>query len=132
MKRPPGYDAQKFQLEARHNPTEPEKRLWNAVRNRQVNGAKFRQQTWIGPFLVDLYRAEAKLVVEVDGDTPAHQRDYDVRRTAWLEGEGFRVIRFSNDDVVRNLEGVVETIRRARTLPSLRDGPLPIPQRGEG
>jgi len=132
MKRPPGYDSLKFQLETRHNPTEPEKRLWSAVRNRKVDGAKFRKQTWLGPFLVDLYCAEAKLAVEVDGETHAHQQDYDARRTAWLEGEGFRVIRFSNDEVMRNLEGVVAVIADALTLPPLRGGPLPLPQRGEG
>ncbi len=134
MRRPPGYDPLKFQLEVRHNPTEPEKRLWNATRNRQVEGAKFRQQTWIGPFLVDLYCAEAKLVIEVDGDTHAHQQDYDTRRTAWIENEGFRVIRFSNDEVMRNLEGVVSVIRDAlRPSPSHSaspSGPLPLP-RGE-
>jgi len=130
MKRPPGYDPLKFQLEMRHNPTEPEKRLWQVARNRQIAGAKFRQQTWLGPFLVDLYCAEAKLAVEVDGDSHARQQDYDARRTAWLEGEGFRVIRFSNDDVMRNLDGVVAAIAEALTLPPLRGGPLPLP-RGE-
>ncbi|UZK65383.1 endonuclease domain-containing protein [Sphingomonas sp. M1-B02] len=136
MKRPPGYAAQRFQLEARHNPTEPEKRLWSALRNRQVAGAKFRKQTWLGPYLVDFYCAEAKLAVEVDGDTHAHQQEYDTQRSAWLENEGFRVIRFSNDDVMRNLEGVAAAIGVAlRPSPShsaTPSGPLPLPQRGEG
>ena len=136
MKRPPGYDPIKFQLEVRHNPTEPEKKLWSALGNRQLAGAKFRQQTWLGPFLVDFYCAEAKLAVEVDGDTHAHQQDYDARRTAWLEHEGFRVIRFSNDDVMRNLEGVAAAISDAlRPSPShsaAPSGPLPLPRRGEG
>ena len=135
MKRPPGYDPLKFQRELRHNPTEPERRLWSALRNRQVAGAKFRQQTWLGPFLVDFYCADAQLAIEVDGDTHAYQQDYDERRTAWLEREGFRVIRFTNDDVMRNLDGVLAAIGDAlRPSPShspSASGPLPLPQRGE-
>jgi len=136
MKRPPGYDPLKFQREVRRNRTEPEKRLWSVLRNRQLADAKFRQQTWLGPFLVDFYCAEVKLAVEVDGDTHAHQQDYDARRTAWLEQEGFRVIRFSNDDVMRNLDGVAGAILAALApspshSPSA-SGPVPLPQGGEG
>jgi very-short-patch-repair endonuclease len=116
MKRPPGPDPLKFQREARRNPTEPEKRLWRALRNRQISGTKFRNQVWLGSFLVDFYCAEAKLAIEVDGETHAHQRAYDARRTAWLEGEGFRLIRFTNQEVMTNLDGVTDTIRAALTL----------------
>ncbi|MCX8474239.1 MAG: endonuclease domain-containing protein [Sphingomonas sp.] len=136
MKRPPGHESLKFQREARRNRTEPENRLWQALRNRQLGNAKFRNQVWLGPFLVDFYCAEAKLAVEVDGDTHAHQQDYDERRTAWLKEEGFRVIRFANDEVMRNLEGVVAAIGSALApspshSPSA-SGPLPLPQGGEG
>jgi very-short-patch-repair endonuclease len=119
MKRPPGQDPLKFQREARRNRTEPEKRLWQALRNRQVSGSKFRNQVWLGPFLVDFYCAEAKLAIEVDGETHGHQQAYDAQRTAWLEGEGFRLIRFTNQEVMTNLEGVADTIRTtlALTLP---------------
>ncbi len=137
MKRPPGYESLKFQRKARRDRTEPEKRLWQALRNRQLGGAKFRNQVWLGPFLVDFYCADAKLAVEVDGDTHAHQQDYDERRTAWLEEEGFRVIRFSNDEVMRNLEGVASAISAA-LVPSpshspSASGPLPLPlgERGQ-
>ncbi|CAN5416459.1 endonuclease domain-containing protein [soil metagenome] len=133
MKRPPGYEPLKFQREARHNMSEPEKRLWRVIRNRQIDDAKFRTQTWLGPFLADFYCAQDKLVIEVDGDTHAHQQEYDEQRTTWLEAEGFRVIRISNDDVMRNLDGVVETIRAIlRPSPSRSaspNGPLPLPPR---
>jgi very-short-patch-repair endonuclease len=135
MKRPPGDEPLDFQRRQRRDPTEPEKRLWAALRNRQIEGLKFRRQTWLGPFLADFYCAEAGLVIEVDGDGHADQQEYDERRTAWLGSEGFRVIRFTNDDVRRNLGGVVDAIRLIAcpspshsTAPS---GPLPLPRGGE-
>ena len=134
MKRPKDDEALNFQRQARRNRTEPENRLWQAIRNRQLADAKFRYQVWLGPYLVDFYCADAKLAIEVDGDTHAHQQDYDARRTAWLEQEGFRVIRFSNEDVMRNLNGVAAVICEA-LMPSpshASHGPLPLPQRGEG
>jgi len=133
MKRPPGIEALKFQREMRRNMTEPEKRLWHVVRNRQISNAKFRKQSWLGPFLVDFFCAEAKLVIEVDGDSHAHQQGYDARRTAWLAAEGFRVIRFSNDEVMRNLDGVAVVIADALTLPlGYAEWVPPSPPRGEG
>lgn len=134
MKRPPGQEPLKFQRGLRHNPTEQEKKLWSALRNRQVVDAKFRKQTWLGGYLVDFFCAEAQLVVEVDGDTHAHQRKYDEQRTLGLESEGFRVIRFCNDDVMRNLEGVVASIREALgpspSHSASPSGPLPRGERG--
>ncbi|MDF0487790.1 endonuclease domain-containing protein [Sphingomonas sp. H39-1-10] len=136
MKRPPGEEPLKFQRAARRDMTESEKRLWSAIRNRKLANAKFRKQTWLGEFLVDFYCAEAKLAVEVDGDSHAHQQVYDERRTSWLEAEGFRVIRFSNNEVMTNLEGVADAIRAALApSPSHSaspSGPLPLPQGGEG
>jgi very-short-patch-repair endonuclease len=132
MKRPPGQEPLEFQRRARHNPTEPEKKLWSALRNRQIAEAKFRKQTWLCGYLVDFYCAEARLAIEVDGDTHAHQQDYDEQRTMRLEAEGFRVIRFSNDDVMRNLEGVVASVGEALSpSPShsaAPSGPLPLPK----
>ena len=133
MKRPPGEEPLEFQRRVRHEPTEPEKRLWSALRNRQVSHAKFRKQTWLCGYLVDFYCAEARLVIEVDGDTHAHQQVYDEQRTAQLESEGFRVIRFSNDDVMRNLEGLVARVCEVLDpSPShASHGSLPLPE-GEG
>ena len=95
---------------------------------------KFRKQTWLCGYLVDFYCAEARLVIEVDGDTHAHQQVYDEQRTAQLESEGFRVIRFSNDDVMRNLEGVVARVCEALDpSPShASHGALPLPQGERG
>ena len=77
---------------------------------------KFRCQVWLGLFIADFFCAEAKLIVEVDGDTHADQIVYDQRRTNWLTSEGFRLVRVTNADVLDNIEGVLEQI--ASLLPS--------------
>ena len=102
--------------ELRHASTEAEKLLWQKLRARQLGGAKFRRQTPIGPYIVDFASFEHRLVVEIDGgqhNTP-QGRQHDLRRTAWLESQGFRVLRFWNNQVLTNLEGVLE-----RTLQEL-------------
>ena len=93
----------------RRERTDAEDRLWQVVRNRQVDGFKFRFQHSLGPFIADFVCLEARLVVEVDGGQ--HSAAQDARRTAWLQANGFRVVRFWNSDVLTNLEGVVEVIR---------------------
>jgi len=91
--------------------TDVERKLWHAVRNRQLGGFKFRRQVTIGPFIVDFLCAEARLVVELDGGQ--HGEEVDSGRTAFLEGEGYRVLRFWNGDVVESFEGVLEVILQA-------------------
>jgi phosphoribosylformylglycinamidine synthase subunit PurQ / glutaminase len=101
--------------ELRHESTEAEKQLWQAIRNRTVEGAKFRRQHTIGPFVVDFICMESRLILEVDGtvhDQP-DQRDYDEARQQYLEGHGYRVIRFKNAAVLETLETVVDQIRLA-------------------
>lgn len=95
--------------------TEPEWRLWHALRNRQLDGKKIVRQCPIGPYIADFCCRERRLIIEIDGWT--HGKDdeiqRDLRRTAWLEENGYRVLRFHNEEVMRNLEGVLETIRLA-------------------
>jgi len=96
--------------------TEAEKLLWQKLRARQLGGAKFRRQTPISPYIVDFASFEHRLVVEIDGgqhNTP-QGRQHDLKRTAWLEAQGFRVLRFWNNQVLTNIEGVLE-----RTLQEL-------------
>jgi very-short-patch-repair endonuclease len=102
--------------------TEPETRLWLALRAKRLNGLKFVRQTVRGRAIPDFVARSHKLIVEVDGDTHAGNGDYDARRTAALEAEGYRVIRFSNADVMTNLDGVLQSIAAAVTtapLPTL-------------
>jgi release factor-specific protein-(glutamine-N5) methyltransferase len=93
----------------RRAPTEPEKRLWGVLRNRSLNGHKFRRQTVIGKRIVDFFCPSKGLIVEIDGVT--HNRDADaVRDTAMMREHGFTTVRFTNDEVMQNLPGVVEAL----------------------
>ncbi len=95
----------------RRDRTEAEDRLWQVLRNRQLGGFKFRFQASIFPFVADFLCVEAGLIVEVDGGQ--HSEAADARRTACFEGSGYRVIRFWNNEVIENLDGVAATILEA-------------------
>ena len=94
----------------RRNPTEAERSLWQKLRFWQVNGYKFRRQQPLGNYVVDFVCLETRLVVEVDGGQHAQQADYDSHRDDWLSGQGFVVLRFWNNDVLNNIDGVMEVI----------------------
>ena len=108
----------------RKNATEPEKRLWQALSARKIAGTRFNRQFPIGRFICDFVSRGAKLVIEVDGDTHAHSAEYDMIRTRFLEQEGYRVLRFWNNDVMENLDGVVKRIEQ-----ELAHRPSPSPSR---
>ena len=96
----------------RHNLTEAEARLWLALRDRRLAGYKFRRQYPIGGFVVDFACIKHKLIIEADGGQ--HNESLaDIRRTTALEVQGWKVIRFWNNDILSNTEGVLETILRA-------------------
>ena len=92
----------------RKNATDAESKLWSVLRNRQLVGVKFRKQVEIDAYVVDFLCPERRLIIEVDGGQ--HGPERDARRTAFLESQGFRVIRFWNNDVLENLDGVWATI----------------------
>jgi very-short-patch-repair endonuclease len=96
--------------------TDAERRLWSVLRSRGI-GAKFRRQVSIGPFIVDFAAIKERIVIEVDGGQHA-ESERDQGRDRELESQGFRVLRFWNTDVLRNLEGVVTVIRGALCAPS--------------
>jgi very-short-patch-repair endonuclease len=111
----------------RRDMTDAEKRLWLGLRARQIDGWQFRRQAPIGPYFADIVCFARHLIVEVDGGQ--HSAEADATRTAWLEAEGFRILRFWNHDVLRNPEGVLDEIRRV--VNSLREPPpQPSPQGG--
>ena len=115
----------------RRNSTPAESKLWSVLRGGALDGHKFRRQQRLGPFFGDFVCQAARLVVELDGDTHAVSEAYDARRTAFLEGEGYRVLRFGNAEVTGNVEGVAAAIRAALTpSPShAAHGPLPLSKR---
>ena len=132
MRRPNAEQANSLTRvrEARRDSTPAERHLWSRLRSRQLNGAKFRRQVWLGYFIADFFCAEAKLIIEIDGDTHANQLSYDQRRTDWLASEGFRVLRVTNHDVMQNLEGVLAHIAAhlpSPSHPAAPAGPLPLP-----
>ena len=106
--------------------TPPEAKVWQAVRNRQL-GFKIRRQHPIGRFILDFSCSEERLAIEIDGDTHAapDQKACDAARTAWLVERGYKVIRSQAGEVDRNLQGVLEAIRRAcaaRTAGGRKEG----------
>ena len=94
----------------RERSTDTEWKLWAILRNRQLAGCKFRRQFPIDRYFADFACREARLIVEIDGSQHADQSEYDAERTRIIETYGWQVVRFSNHDVLTNLEGVAETI----------------------
>lgn len=107
----------------RHNPTEAENKLWQAIRNSQLDN-KFRRQHQIGEYIVDFVCLDKKLVIECDGGQ--HNEEVDKERTQFLNNEGFRVVRFWNNEVLSNLEGVLIKIKEC--LDDNTPHPNPLPQ----
>lgn len=100
----------------RRRSTEAERLLWQRLRNRQTGGLKFRRQEPLGPYVVDFFCLERRLIVELDGGQHAREERLEAERTAWLKARAYRVIRFWNHEVIDNIEGVLETIvRTAKT-----------------
>jgi very-short-patch-repair endonuclease len=113
--------------EMRANQTNPEKVLWSKLRRKNIM-ARFRRQHPLYGFIVDFCCVEHRLVIELDGDSHAETVEYDARRTEKLKKRGYRVLRFFNDEVQNNLDGVVEVIWQAVQTPL----PLPSPVSNKG
>jgi len=113
----------------RRRQTDAEARLWNALRAGRLGGWTWKRQVPFGPYILDFLCREAALVIEVDGSQHADRIAYDVRRTAFLERAGLRVVRFWNSAVLENRNGVCLAILDA--CGGDRGSPLP-PRSGEG
>jgi very-short-patch-repair endonuclease len=107
----------------RQNQTDVEKKLWQQLNNRQLQGFKFRRQYDLHPYIADFACVEKNLIVELDGGQHADAQEYDNERTKYFESKGFRVLRFWNNEVNENLDGVLQKI--SETL----DAPHPHPDR---
>lgn len=115
-----------FAKKLRHDATDAEKLLWRHVRAHRLDGRKFKRQEAIGSYIVDFVYYEAKLAVELDGGQHFESAS-DKQRDSWLASQGFQVLRFWDNEVLTNIEGVLETIA-SRLSPS----PQPSPIKGEG
>src|SRR5690348_5570022 len=115
----------------RRQATDAERRLWHHLRNRQLGGFKFRRQETIGRCIADFACAECRLIVEADGGQ--HGRKADVERTAYLDRLGWDVLRFWNNDILQNTDGVLAVILAAcEERKERRPSPCPLPHAGEG
>lgn len=106
----------------RRDATSAEQQLWRLLRSRQFAGLKFRRQHPLGPFVLDFYCAKARLAIELDGGqhNEAAAIAADARRSEWLRAQGVRVLRFWNNDVLANPEGVLTLIAQALDEPHPR------------
>ena len=98
--------------------TDAERRIWQLLRNRNLQKFKFRRQHPIGAYIVDFVCIDKRLVVELDGGQHAEQAAYDLKRTADLESAGYRVLRFWDNDVLLHTDDVMEAIYRELGCPS--------------
>ncbi len=115
----------------RRSSTDVERKLWHRIRDKQVEGFRFRRQRPVGRFIVDFICLDARLIVELNGGQHAENVAHDEKRSAFLESLGYRVLRFWNSEVIENIEGVLERLREALLLTRL-DPTLTLPLAGEG
>jgi len=115
--------------ELRRASTDAEQLLWRHLRNRNLSGHKFSRQEPIGPYVVDFVCRRRRLVVELDGGQHADQASADARRTAALEHLGYRVVRYWNNDVLSNVEGVLRQITSELERTPPHPDPLPVGER---
>jgi very-short-patch-repair endonuclease len=103
------YDKNKvlFARNLRQNQTKAENLLWSAIRNRRLRNLKFRRQYPVAGFILDFYCAEKRLAIEIDGEDHDFKIKYDERRTNILNSLDIKIIRFSNEDIYKNLQGVL-------------------------
>ena len=107
----------------RKNQTDAENLLWHFLRNRFLNGYKFKRQQVMGKYIIDFVCEKKKIIIELDGGQHFDAQSYDETRTRYLEGLGYKVLRFWNDDVFKETDGVLEVI-----LSSLESNSLTLTQ----
>jgi len=140
MKKHPTAGARQRARSLRQNMTEAERRVWQMLRSHQMAGYGFRRQVPIGRYIADFVRHEARLIVEIDGGQHDRASLQEAERSGFLQNEDYRILRFWNNEVLANLDGVYETLatelRRitpTQTLPHQGGGPdpaLPPPRWG--
>jgi len=113
----------------RRQSTDVERKIWYYLRDRRFEEIKFRRQYPVGKYIVDFVCVEKKLIIEFDGSQHAWNPKRDKIRDEWLNSQGYRILRFWNNDVTENVNGVLETIRHALSDP--HPDPLPERERGE-
>ncbi|MCA0395433.1 MAG: endonuclease domain-containing protein [Proteobacteria bacterium] len=121
-----------LQRTLRNHPTDAERRLWQHLRGRQLDGCKFRRQHPFGDYILDFVCLERKAVVEVDGSQHSDRIAHDAERTRFLHDRGFVILRFWNNEVFENIEGVLEVIMAMLVTREEAPSPPNPPLEGEG
>lgn len=119
-----------FAKEMRTSSTQAEAIIWYHLRAHRMSGVKFKRQVPIGDYIVDFAAKQARLIVEIDGGQ--HNEQVDQIRTRWLEQQGFKVLRFWNNEVLTNMDGVLESIKLSLESANTPSPPAPLPHAGEG
>ena len=96
--------------ELRRELTPAERKLWSVLRGKKLNGVSFRRQHAIGNYIVDFVSIKKKLIIELDGSQHLEQSEYDEERTRYLESHGYRVVRFWNNQVEKEMDGVIKML----------------------
>lgn len=99
--------------ELRKGPTPAEGKLWSYLRGNKLNGVNFRRQHAIGNYIPDFVSIKRKIIIELDGSQHLQQEDYDSERSLYFESRGYEVIRFWNNQVINDIEGVIRAIQYA-------------------
>ena len=108
----------------RKKSTDAESYLWRYLRNRQIEEFKFRRQQPLGKYIVDFVNFKRKIVIEIDGGQHAIYKEKDKVRDSWLRKEGYEVLRFWDNEVLNNMEGILKVVREKLLTPH----PNPLPQ----
>ncbi|MBI3902758.1 MAG: endonuclease domain-containing protein [Nitrosomonadales bacterium] len=120
----------------RRTQTDAEQKLWYHLRAHRFMGSKFKRQKPLGRYVVDFICLEEKLIIELDGGQHAENIEYDQERDSWLRSQGYTVLRFWNNELMSETDGVLERIRlalssKAGSSETLSPGPSPVNGRGE-
>jgi len=111
--------------ELRKELTPAERKLWAHLRNNQLKGINFRRQHAVGKYIPDFCAVQEKLIIELDGSQHLEQEEYDAERTKYLEEQGYKVIRFWNNQVMNDMNGVILAITNAINPPPPPSAPPP-------
>ena len=127
MKKYPVDGAHDRARALRKNMTDAERSIWQILRSLQIDGHRFRRQVPFGRYIADFVCHDARLIIEIDGGQHDRSSPAETKRTRFLEDQGYRILRFWNNEVLSNLEGVCAMIARA-----LRPHPHPVPPPSRG
>lgn len=109
-------EQRQFARKLRRHATEAEDILWSLIRNRQIDGLKFRRQVPLLGYTVDFLCIERRLIIELDGRQHGWEHDYDSARTEEIERHGFKIIRFTNAEAIGDRDAVIAAIRKALSI----------------